>query len=214
MNKLQTLRKQLRQARRDLSPQVRAHATARALAHIRTRRRYLSSRRIALYIGVDGELCPMDLVPDALSRRKTLYLPVLHPFRPGRLMFCAWHPGQPLRVNRFGIQEPVPNASNLIWPRHLDMVLVPLLGFDDQGNRLGMGGGFYDRTFAFRRPSGVWRHPYLVGIGFELQRVRRLEERPWDVALDAVVTEVGYRTHRSRIATAPDRCRDNHCETR
>jgi 5-formyltetrahydrofolate cyclo-ligase len=198
MSDLQRLRKQLRQARRELAPRDRARATATTLSRIRSHHRYLRSRHIALYVGVGGELCPMVLVADALARNKTVYLPVLHPFRRGRLMFCAWRPGAPLRRNRFGIQEPVPNASNLIPPRHLDLVLVPLLGFDDLGNRLGMGGGYYDRSFAFRKRFARWRRPFLLGIGFELQCVHRLEDRPWDVALDAVVTESGYRAIPSR----------------
>jgi 5-formyltetrahydrofolate cyclo-ligase len=208
MSDRQRLRKQLRQARRELAPRWRARATATTLSHVRSHHRYLRSRRIALYAGADGELCPMGLVADALARKKTVYLPVLHPFRRGRLMFCAWRPGTPLRRNRFGIREPVPDAANLIPLRHLDLVLVPLLGFDDHGNRLGMGGGYYDRSFAFRKRFARWRQPFLLGIGFELQRVHRLEQRSWDVTLDAVVTETGYRSTSGRIRKPPQATRD------
>ena len=193
MTDLKALRRRLRQARRDLSASERRAASGAALARVRRLPRFLRARRIALYAGVDGEICPLPLVDHVIASGKTAYLPLLHPIRSGRLLFCAWRSGDRLRRNRFGIAEPIPTARNLTDARELDLVIVPLLGFDDLGHRLGMGGGFYDRTFAFRRRNPSLHRPYLLGLAFELQRTDALASRPWDVDLDAVATEAGVR---------------------
>jgi 5-formyltetrahydrofolate cyclo-ligase len=194
MSETPLLRQQLRQARRDLSPVERALATHRALQRLRRSPRFLRSRCIAMYSGVGGELCPMTLAHDAITHGKTVCLPVLHPVRHGHLLFCRWKPGDTMQTNRFGIDEPIPTSRNVVTTRQLDLVLVPLVGFDVTGNRIGMGGGFYDRTFAFRNRLSIWRRPFLLGIGFELQHVGAITRRPWDVSLDAAVTEFTYRS--------------------
>jgi 5-formyltetrahydrofolate cyclo-ligase len=105
------------------------------------------------------------------------------------LRFAPWRPGDPLVSNRFGIPEPDVALSSLIDPEQMALVLLPLVGFDRRGQRLGMGGGWYDRSFAFRnlhRPP-----PWLVGVGFATQQVDALAVEPWDVALDAVCSEQG-----------------------
>lgn len=95
-------------------------------------------------------------------------------------------------VNRFGIPEPDRNAKRLP-SRLLSVVLLPLVGFDSDGNRLGMGGGFYDRTFGYAIHSSA-RRPRLIGVAYECQRsADGLPRRPWDVPLDGVVTEAGLR---------------------
>lgn len=93
-----------------------------------------------------------------------------------------------MAANRFGIPEPPITSGGLLPARQLDLVLVPLLGFDDECNRLGMGGGFYDRTFAFLRFRRHLRRPFLLGFADEAQHVPSLPAKPWDVRLDAVVT--------------------------
>ena len=92
--------------------------------------------------------------------------------------------------NRYGIPEPAhPNKARNFPLRSLDLVLMPLVGFDTQGNRLGMGGGYYDRSFAFLHRHSHWRKPHLMGTAYEFQRLSKLDAQPWDVPLDAIVTE-------------------------
>ena len=188
MTELAALRQQLRLARRSLSPRERIIAADAALGRIRRLPSFLRARRIALYAGADGELCPLPLADSALDLGKQVCLPVLHPFRPGRLLFCVWRPGDRLRHNRFGIAEPIPTDDNLVATRWLDLVITPLLGFDERGNRLGMGGGYYDRSFAFKHRHRSLRRPLMVGLAHELQKVACLEARSWDIRLDAVAT--------------------------
>lgn len=131
---------------------------------------------------MDGEIDPRGLT--TLPGRH-FYLPVLQPFPALTLRFARWRPGMPLHRNRFGIPEPA--GRRTVAARQLDAVLLPLTGFDDRGNRLGMGGGFYDRTLAFRRRGG--QQPLLVGVAHACQRLERLPVAAWDVPLQLLATD-------------------------
>ena len=189
MTDLPTLRKSLKHARAALDADERASASDRILQRLGTHPRYLKARHIGAYIGSNHEVDPMPLVHGTTRTGKHFYLPVLHPFRHGRLLFCRWKPGDPLHENRFGIPEPVPTGGNILPVRHLDLVIMPLLGFDPELNRLGMGGGYYDRSLAFRNRHRFARRPFLLGLAFEVQRIDHLEQQPWDVNVDAIITE-------------------------
>ncbi len=101
----------------------------------------------------------------------------------------------PLVPNWMGILEP--GSARPIAPHRLDLVFLPLVGFDAAGMRLGMGGGYYDRAFTFLRLRATWHHPKLIGVGFAMQRVAELARAPHDLHLDAVVTEEGVLRCRS-----------------
>ncbi len=101
------------------------------------------------------------------------------------MQFVPFTPQTPMVKNRFGILEP--RSRQKISPQQLDVVLLPLLAFDQQGNRLGMGGGYYDRTFAFLRQKAWRKRPLLIGIAHDFQQVAELEHAPWDVPLAMVV---------------------------
>ena len=189
MSNLPSLRKQLKQNRAAIGAVAREHASRRIVQRLERHLRYLKARRIAAYIGSNHEVDPMPLVHRASDLNKTFYLPVLHPFRHGRLLLCRWVPGESLKRNRFGIPEPIPTRDNILPVQHLDLVIMPLLGFDPTLNRLGMGGGFYDRSLAFRNRRTVTRRPFLLGLAFEVQRVDKLEPQPWDINVDTIITE-------------------------
>jgi 5-formyltetrahydrofolate cyclo-ligase len=186
---LPLIRRDLRQARRHLSPQdQRLHA--RALARLLGKDPvFLRARSLAAYWAADGELDPGPLLALARRRGRRTFLPVLRRASPGRLWFLAHRPGESMRPNRFGIPEPRHRSEPIRLPWHLDLILMPLVGFDPNCNRLGMGGGFYDRTLAYLRHRSYWRRPRLIGIAHECQRLARIEPRPWDIPLDGVATE-------------------------
>lgn len=184
-----TIRQHLRRTRAGMTASARAEASHAVARSVIRHRRFINAKRIAAYFCSNNEIDPAPIVRAALEAGKACYMPVLHPSRHGRLLFCRWRPGDRLTSNRFGIPEPVPSQRNLLPAVALDIVITPLLGFDEQGNRIGMGGGYYDRTFAFLQRRSHINRPYMIGIAFACQRVELIQPRPWDVALNTVITE-------------------------
>ena len=160
-----------------------ADALARSLEQLPE---FLVDARIAGYWAVGGEM-PLHAVYTSLRTREQRYfLPLLA--EPGLLRFAAWQPGAPLRHNRYGIPEPEV-AQGDVAPSELDVVLLPLLGFDRKGNRLGMGAGYYDRSFAFLRDAPRPARPLLVGIGYHFQELAQIAAEAWDIRLDFIATD-------------------------
>jgi 5-formyltetrahydrofolate cyclo-ligase len=183
------LRRGLRAQRRGLSGSEQRHH-ARTLARRLGRETvFVRARRIGLYWPADGEIDPRHLLELPQAKGKRWQLPVLCPYPHPRLWFLTYRADEPMRPNRFGIPEPARRNRRLRVARTLDLLLVPLVGFDADCNRLGMGGGYYDRTLNYLSHRRHWRRPRLVGIAHECQRVARLPVRPWDIPLDMIVTE-------------------------
>jgi 5-formyltetrahydrofolate cyclo-ligase len=174
--------------RAQLSAQELQVASERLSEQLSQQREFVNAKRIAAYVGSKGEIDPMPLLHLAHFMGKQCYLPVLHPFLEGRLWFAPWSPQHDMRFNHFNIPEPVFSAPACRRPQFLDLILVPLLGFDAQCHRLGMGGGYYDRTLAFRRRRRTWQGPALFGLAHECQRVPAIATQPWDIQLDRIFT--------------------------
>ncbi len=183
-----TLRKQLRTQRKTLSAAVQEKASEAIRVQLT---RFLSQRtplKIATYLANEGEVnlshyitqCWREGVPS------TFALPVLHPVCKGHLLFLHYQHNTEMVANRYGIKEPVLSCPHVIPTNSLDVILMPLVGFDKKGNRLGMGGGYYDRTLAFVRTAT--RKPKLIGIAHDFQEVASLPVASWDVPLDAIIT--------------------------
>ena len=159
-------------------------------------------RRVAAYLAMPGE-ANLDAVIRAAQRSgASVFVPVITHRRRGEMRFVELRAGCPLRSNRraFGIREPAAARMRAIALRSLDVVLVPVVGFDRAGHRLGMGAGYYDRALR-RRGDGerAWRRPRLIGIAYACQEIARIEPSPWDVALDAIVTEREVITPRRAV---------------
>jgi 5-formyltetrahydrofolate cyclo-ligase len=152
-------------------------------------RLFLTSRRVACYLPNDGEIDSAPVIEHIRRLRKILYLPVLSRLSHDRLWFAEAGPKTKFVPNRFGIPEPVVRSRDLVRAQELDLILLPLVGFDDKGNRLGMGGGFYDRSLEFLRHRNHWRKPHLLGIAYDFQRINGLAADPWDVPLQGVITD-------------------------
>ena len=196
-NDPQQLRRRMRRARRALSPQQQQSAAQALARHVASHGVFQRSQRIALYLAVQGEMAVTALIERAWAAGKETYLPVLMPYRYNRMWFAPYRPGQKMVANRFGIPEPAVPVCEMINPRALDLVLVPLVAFDRQGQRLGMGGGYYDRTFAFLRHRRHWQRPLLLGSAYEFQCVPDgLRANPWDVPLAGVATDAAIRWSR------------------
>jgi len=185
------LRARLRAQRRALTPAERSRAAQLVARNIGRNFGLRAGSRVALYCSMRDELDSAPLFALARRRGWRVYLPKIERAHHGRKMRFFEAGGQ-ARSNRLGIIEP--QTSRAWGARWLDVVLVPLVGFDLHGMRLGMGAGFYDRAFAYRRWRRSWRGPRLVGIGYAFQQLPQIVAAAHDVRLDAVVTEQGVLT--------------------
>lgn len=190
MDRRQALRREMRRRRRALSPQEQNRAALQLSRLLVRQPLFVRSRNIALYLANDGEICPRFVLQKALAMGKRCYLPVLQPGARNRLWFARYQQGTPLFNNRFGIPEPLPALSTLCRAPQLDLVLMPLVAFDRRGGRLGMGGGFYDRTFAFKQKVNAHK-PYLLGLAHQCQEVPALDLAHWDIPLHGIATDKG-----------------------
>ena len=177
------LRQQIRKTRANLTAlqqqQAENSITQQALAFIEER----NAQHIALYVSFDGEISTDKLIKILWAQGKQVYLPVLHPFNPNHLLFLRYLPDTPMLKNKFSIWEPKLNVQNVLPLDELDILFTPLVAFDKQGNRLGMGGGFYDRTLQHWQKS-----PFIpVGLAHQCQQVEQLPTEAWDVPLHQIL---------------------------
>lgn len=177
------LRRQLRQRRRDIPAAERIAAAEKLSERLLALPFAPSIGYVAGYWAMDGEIA-LHVWQLRLPAGLVYCLPVLHE---DRLRFAPWRSGDPLVSNRYGIPEPDLAPDSLLEADAMSLVVAPLVGFDARGHRLGMGAGWYDRSFAFRRERDA--PPWLVGAAFAAQRIDDLAAEPWDVPLDAVCSE-------------------------
>ena len=177
------LRQQIRKTRANLTAlqqqQAEDSITQQALALIEER----NAQHIALYLSFDGEISTDKLIKILWAQGKQVYLPVLHPFNLNHLLFLRYLPDTPMLKNKFGIWEPKLNVQSVLPLEELDILFTPLVAFDKQGNRLGMGGGFYDRTLQNWRNSSF----IPVGLAHQCQQVEQLPTEAWDVPLHQIL---------------------------
>ena len=187
------LRKRMRDVRKRLPERTRLSSARLLGMRVSRLKCFRRSNLIACYLPADGEIDVRPLILTALQNNKRVALPVVDRNVPGRMRFANWVPGMPETRNQYGIREPLRGNRRFVATGELDMVIVPLLAFDAQGNRLGMGGGYYDRCFSFLS-SRIVKRPTLVGVAYEAQKVDRLNTEAWDIPLSWVVTNAAtYR---------------------
>ncbi|MBY0545085.1 MAG: 5-formyltetrahydrofolate cyclo-ligase [Gammaproteobacteria bacterium] len=182
-----SLRQQLKLQRSQLSAVAREQASKAITALIVNSSYWQSATKIASYMAVQGELDLSNLHQLAWKQGKQLFLPVLDA---KKLRFAVYSPDSTMHLNAYGIAEPCMVASTLYAADQLDLLVIPLLGFDEKGYRLGMGKGYYDRTLSPLRK--IKKRPFFMGAAFTCQLVASLPIDIWDVPLDVVATEEGF----------------------
>jgi 5-formyltetrahydrofolate cyclo-ligase len=182
----QKIRSKLRKKRRALSGEQQSTAASNVLKTCVASTSLVQVKTIACYIANDGEIDPKSIIDYCWQQGKCVLLPVLHPFSKGHLLFIEYHPNTPTRKNCYGIKEPIVTSSNVCTLANIELILTPLVAFDVMGNRLGMGGGYYDRTLApIRRDSLPIQ---LIGLAHACQQTDILLTDSWDIPLDGIAT--------------------------
>jgi 5-formyltetrahydrofolate cyclo-ligase len=187
----QAIRTLVRARRQSLSIQQQHDDSMMLLSQLSNNTAVLNAQHIAIYLSNDGELSTKRFIQWCWQQRKSVYLPVVHPFSSGHLLFLRYSEATVMTVNRFGISEPKLNVNNIIHPSDLDIIFTPLVAFDSTGARLGMGGGFYDRTLANwhqRYKSNKLAKPFPIGLAHNCQQVEHIPSQHWDIPLPQLFT--------------------------
>ena len=179
-----SLRQLMRKRRRSLKPKEQSLAEESVAKKLALLPSFYMSKRIAFYLAHDGEIDPKFAMGIAEAAGKECYLPLLHPLKQKRLYFARYKRGDALSINRYGIQEPPLRGSKIVPAFAIDLILMPLVAFDSSCNRIGMGGGFYDRTL-----STQYKCTRLIGLAQSFQETSAINKGAWDVTLHAIVTE-------------------------
>ncbi len=179
------LRSKCRQARADLTDAIREKAEAHICDTVTRAGYFRRSRIVGCYLPSDEEVDTWPIIARAFSMGKQVYAPVLR--KNGSMGFREVNANSSLSPNQFGLLEP--QEGEFIDPHRLDIVITPLVAFDASGNRIGMGGGYFDRCFSFLKTRKIWLHPKLIGVAFDCQRVKEISPNPWDIELFRVITE-------------------------
>jgi len=179
------LRRKCRQTRAELTTSYRDDASSRICDTITRAGFFRRSNNIGCYLPSDEEVDTWPIIARAFSMGKQISVPILR--KNGSMRFRELSPDSTLLPNIFGLLEP--QEGKFVDPHRLDIVITPLVAFDSSGNRIGMGGGYFDRTFSFLKGRKLWRHPKLIGAAFDCQRVSSIAPNPWDIGLFRVVTE-------------------------
>jgi 5-formyltetrahydrofolate cyclo-ligase len=182
---ISVLRSGALQARRSLSDEERSAASARICDQIIHSHEFMAARMVACYLPSNDEVDPTAIVERAWCANKRVFVPVIGSH--GAMNFCEVTPDTVVARNHYGIWEPV--AGTFIVSKSLDIVVTPLVAFDDNNNRIGMGGGYYDRCFHFLRNRRKWLTPKLIGVAFACQRVQNITPNSWDIPLYRVFTD-------------------------
>ncbi|MBG6244596.1 5-formyltetrahydrofolate cyclo-ligase [Candidatus Symbiopectobacterium sp. 'North America'] len=180
----QAMRDCVRQLRRALTQEQQTRFAQQIAERALEQPEVQQAQRIALFLSFDGELDTQPLIARLWQQGKAVYLPVLHSFSPGHLLFLHYDAQTLLVKNRLKIFEPRLDVRRVLPLIQLDVLFTPLVAFDAQGQRLGMGGGFYDRTLQRWQQRG----PYPIGLAHDCQQVDAIPNEAWDIPLPAILT--------------------------
>ena len=180
------IRQQMRSARRDLSGEQQKTDAAKLFARLIKHSKVQDAQHIGISLASDGEIDTFEFIEWCWTNNKQVYLPVVHPFSKGHLLFLEYAAETEMVLNRYGIYEPKLEQLHTCAMKKLDLVFTPLVAFDREGNRIGMGGGYYDRMLApwFKEQTG----PYPIGLAHDCQQVEALPIEEWDVPLPEIIT--------------------------
>jgi len=184
----QSLRKAFRNKRLSLSNEEQTKAALGLVQQYQQNTLFQGAQNVALYLSFNGEIDTQPLIEYLWLLKRNVFVPILHPFCKGHLLFQEFSQHTKMGKNRFGISEPTLDVQRVCPLQNLNVICTPLVAFDLQGNRLGMGGGFYDRTLACLKNKESKPLQALVGLAHEMQLTNALPTETWDIGLPYVLT--------------------------
>lgn len=187
----QTIRNTIRANRKALTESFQNSAANELLTKLSCHSKIHSANNIALYLTNDGELNLQPFIDWCWQQNKAVYLPVIHPFAKGHLLFIRYSVDSHMTINKYGIKEPKLDVRYILPTQQLDVIFTPLVAFDSSGARIGMGGGYYDRTLArWHQNYSIDKHskPHPVGIAHDCQQIKRVPAEAWDIPLPEIIT--------------------------
>ena len=193
------IRVDIRALRQQLTKSDQQHASSAISEKLAKHSHIIKANSIAVYLANDGELDLVDFIDWCWQQNKQVYLPVIHPFCKGHLLFLHYQPTTKLVSNKYGIFEPKLNVANVLPVNQLDVLITPLVAFDSQGDRIGMGGGFYDRTLAnwhqqtklqtrLQQLEAKQIKPFPIGVAHHCQKIAKVPVEHWDIRLPEILT--------------------------
>ena len=192
---VEELRSRAKAARRSMAADERARASRRIADRFLNSRYFVASYFIGCYFSTWDEVDTTAIIARAWSAKKRIFVPATAPNRV--MTFREVLPGTRLAMNRFGLWEPV--SGKAFDVRKLDVVVTPLVAFDNERNRIGMGSAYFDSTFAFLGERRHWLRPKLISLAFEYQRVEKISPNPWDIRVFRVFTEANKPDSKSDV---------------
>lgn len=190
------IRKTVREKRRQLSSSFQQQASLLLVEQVKRLPSFKAAKHIALYFANDGELDVSPLIEFCWLQDKQVYLPVIHPFSDKHLIFLRYHATSPMVPNKFGILEPLVETQNICPISQLNIIFTPLVAFDSKGNRLGMGGGFYDRTLAPITNLPTEQQADIIGLAHDCQKIENVPFESWDIPLPTIITPTQVTSNR------------------
>ena len=196
MNSIVEIRHQAINNRKNISSRTKQHAQHQSTEHLKSLLEQLQPKTVAIYLSTPDEMSTESILQSLLTNNINIALPVLHPFHSNTLLFQTFNTNTQTVINRFNIPEPKLSCPNIVPISNIDIFILPLAAFDQYGNRIGMGAGFYDRTLAGWRKHKSTR----IGLAYECQKIEPINPQPWDVPLDYIVTEkCAYKAQKSNV---------------
>lgn len=193
----QEIRKLIRAKRNNLGNSTHKKAGHELVKMLNQYAKLIGAKQIAIYLTNDGELDTSPLIDWCWKNNIKVVLPVVHPFSKGHLLFLEYTPQTPLTKNQYGIDEPKLNVQKVVQLCQIDIIFTPLVAFDHTGARLGMGGGFYDRTLERwykYKDSSPLNYSYPVGLAHDCQLVEKIPTEHWDIPVPEIVTPSKHYT--------------------
>ena len=183
---MNNLRARIKEKRKQLSDESLNLLGNDILKNVQASISFEDRERISTYFSMNNEVDTSELNNYLWGINKHLFLPKI---KQDKLLFSSYSKDQKLSLNDYGIPEPEHNDKKLIDAVEFDLMFIPLVAFDSKCNRIGMGGGYYDKTLAFKKESEKKSKPLLIGLAYEFQKIDTIEKNTWDIPMDAIITE-------------------------